>query len=355
MEELNISENERILIIAPHPDDECIGAGGILLKYSTQCNVVVMTDGRQGQGDTDPEEGKRIRRGEFAAEMERLEIKNYRMLDIEDGTLLSHIEDGLKTVDLREYDRIFVTGMHDAHADHKAAFLCVMKAAKSIPLDQYPRCYLYEVHTPILSPTHFLDITDILQEKCELIRFHISQLKDFPYDELARQCAEYRGTLHRMPKKQIEVYQIVDLKAGNEEDISETDILLQKERLNGWCAKQWVRRLIHGKKISDELFGSDMREIYIYGYGELGKLLLEELKNTDIKVKAVVDRRAEQFMDTKVPVISLREAVQDIPVVVTAVYEYSGIAMKLKEAGFKRICSIRDLLEGAVRAREGDG
>ena len=45
---LVIKETEKILIVAPHPDDESIGTGGLLSLYSNQCDVIVMTDGRYG-------------------------------------------------------------------------------------------------------------------------------------------------------------------------------------------------------------------------------------------------------------------------------------------------------------------
>ena len=74
MQILSVKESDRILIIAPHPDDECIGAGGILAMYSALCRVLVLTDGRQGQGDAAPEIEKEIRKQEFARKMQFLGI-----------------------------------------------------------------------------------------------------------------------------------------------------------------------------------------------------------------------------------------------------------------------------------------
>ena len=53
---LVIKETEKILIVAPHPDDESIGTGGLLSLYSNQCDVIVMTDGRYGNTEIPPDQ-----------------------------------------------------------------------------------------------------------------------------------------------------------------------------------------------------------------------------------------------------------------------------------------------------------
>lgn len=345
MKALDITDDDRILIIAPHPDDECIGPGGVLQKYAKQCEVIVLTDGRQGQGDTAPEKEKQIRKREFMDEMKRLKVGRFRMLDIEDGMLLSHT-DCITEIPLKEYSKIFVTGISDAHPDHKAAFLCVKEAAKNMASEEMPECYLYEVHTPLQSPTHFFDISDTLKEKCELIRLHKSQLKELPYDVLAEQCACYRATLYRMPGKKIEVYEAVDLSEKAAPVIPETEMSLQRERVNGWVLKRWILRLLEGSRIAEELSDRGIKTIYVYGYGELGKLLIWELSDMGIHIEAVIDRRAGQLDGGKIPVIPLETADCRLPVVVTVIYEYPEIEKKLKALGFEEIYSLKSLLEG---------
>ena len=46
---IKIASEDKILIIAPRPDDECIGGGGIIAAYPNQCDVLLLTDGAYGQ------------------------------------------------------------------------------------------------------------------------------------------------------------------------------------------------------------------------------------------------------------------------------------------------------------------
>ncbi len=345
MRELKINEDSRILIIAPHPDDECIGAGGLLAKYANRCDVILLTDGRQGQGDISPAKLLEIRKQEFIEEMESLNVRSYKMMEIEDGTLISHT-DCLFGVNLSNYDLIFVTGGQDDHPDHKAAFLCLKKAIESQKREDFDlKVYAFEVHTPLLKPTHFLDITDNIQRKVDLIRIHRSQNKELPYDVLAEQCAAYRGTLFRMPGKKLEVYEEIDINVNTDDIISETENLLRKERMIGWTLKRWVRALLNGSGVSDELVKKRISEVYIYGYGELGKLFLAELRGKGISVRAVIDRRAEQFTDESIRVILINETKNDIPVIITAVYECVEIEEQLRKRGFEQIYSLKSMLE----------
>ena len=92
MECIRISEKENILIVAPHPDDECIGVGGILCKYAKNCTVLLLSMGEQGQGKMSIDNTRNIRKDEFTREMEKACVERYYFLNYSDGQLLFHID-----------------------------------------------------------------------------------------------------------------------------------------------------------------------------------------------------------------------------------------------------------------------
>ena len=152
MQVLSIKEDDRLLIIAPHPDDECIGPGGVLALYPHLCKVIVLTDGRQGQGDVAPELEKKIRKQEFANEMRILGISDYEMFDYEDGSLMQYT-DCLENIDLTSFTKIFVTGIHDNHPDHTAACISMYQALKmqaitNVEIHDLAGCDLYSHGRP---------------------------------------------------------------------------------------------------------------------------------------------------------------------------------------------------------------
>ncbi|MCF8383431.1 MAG: PIG-L family deacetylase [Chlorobium sp.] len=57
--EVDIPKSERVLIIAPHPDDEILGTGGSLIRFldnNTRVCVAYLTDGEKSLKELDPAE-----------------------------------------------------------------------------------------------------------------------------------------------------------------------------------------------------------------------------------------------------------------------------------------------------------
>ncbi len=344
MRYMYIGEKENILIVAPHPDDECIGAGGIISCYASQCDVVVLTDGRIGQGDIEAGEIKKIRKNEFLQEMQLAKVKSYRMLDLEDGVLMQHT-DCLLGMDLSSYTKIFVTGTHDDHPDHTAAFHAVMNCIKEQKLFDI-EVFVYEVHTALQNPTHLLDITEKIGEKLQLIKCHGSQVSQMPYDRMARVTAEYRALQNRMPDRLIEVYQRVGIGDNDESTLFELEQKLQKQILFYQLFVKWFEKRNQKRYIKDFLLNRHYTEIAIYGYAECGRLLYQELNGSQIKVLYIMDKKdikisEEEDIKIYVPQKNL-EPVQ--AVIVTAIYYYEEIKKELEELDYKNVISLSDMI-----------
>ncbi len=344
MQVLEIKPNDNILIIAPHPDDECIGPGGVLCLYPKQCSVIVLTDGREGQGDVLPDIAKKIRKTEFVEEMRYLGIRDYQMFDYKDSTLIQHT-DCLQQVNLSVYTKIFVTSNHDNHSDHTAAYVGICQAIHKQKIRNV-EVYLYEIHVPLSNITHILDITDVIDIKQRLIRFHQSQIKGLPYDRYAKCMAEYRALQNRMSGQYIEVYSLITLADKADSVVIELEKRLQKSNLFYLILTRWVELKIRGYNIADVLEEKGYYKIAVYGYAELGKLLCLELLNTNVKVEYVLDKKVKQIRDVNLPVYMPENGLPKVDaVIVTAVYYFDDIRDDLLEKGFENIISIRTLID----------
>lgn len=347
MKPLLISEKDQLLIIAPHPDDECIGPGGLLAFYKGRCQVWVLTDGAIGQRDIQPEKCRCIRKHEFMDEMSYLALSSdhYKLLECPDGLLHQNIS-CLEDYDLSQFTKIFVTGKEDHHADHMAAFRCVVYALKQ----QHVRnveVYCYEVHNAMVEPTHYFDITEMIDEKIRLIQFHKSQLGELPYDSYARVAAQYRALQNRMAGKYIEVYtKITDYDNHKDSGLFQEIEDLQKFKLFYSVLTVWLS-LPSKECCCKFLYEKSISSCVIYGYAELGKILYKCLKKCGIQVPYILDaKKAGSKNEDGIQILAPRKRSDaDLCVLVTAVYYFDEIRQKLLELGYRQVISLKEIIE----------
>lgn len=343
---LSIDKNDRILIIAPHPDDECIGVGGLLKKYSKQCVVWLLSDGSQGRNpEQSPHDIKQIRKQEFLKEMAELNIIHYKMFDIEDGTLSQHL-DCLNNEDLSVYTKIFVTNKNDSHLDHKAAYNIVKNALQYQKL-QNIEVYQYEINAPLSQVSHFMDMGSDIESKKFLIELHKSQVSIFPYNEMAIYLNKYRAASFGLRNSYIETYLLSDINESINEYIVNIEQKQQKQKQITNVYDMWLTINMNGKSVFEYLKKRNIKEIAIYGYGGLGKRLCQELEKQDIvKVKYIIDQRAKQKTDCKKKIVPLSENMEEVDcIVVTVVHEYNEIRENLLNVGCHNIVSLEKILD----------
>ena len=166
------TEEDRIAIIAPHPDDECMYAAGVLLLASDRTDIFVLTDGSHGNKEHSIKEEAAIRKNQFDAEMAYIKPHAVTWFGIED-TKLSENAGIIRKIDFTPYTRIFLPWIESLHPDHRAAAeMCINEIRKQ---GCHAECYSGEVYKPFPSPSHYIDITSVVEEKRRLIRFHEDQ------------------------------------------------------------------------------------------------------------------------------------------------------------------------------------
>lgn len=189
MENLSFSSSARILVLAPHPDDESIGCGGLLLQYPGQCDVIVLTDGCHGGPlGMDKKETVNLRKSEFERAMAYARVKKWYFLGVEDGKLSKNFMK-FAELDIDGYDAIFIPAPGENHEDHACVYEFLLK------LQPQAQIYGYEVWSALGSPSHYIDISDVVDDKKRLIAIYESQVAQVDYVSKAIGLNCFRGML----------------------------------------------------------------------------------------------------------------------------------------------------------------
>lgn len=196
--EIKFKESDRCLILAPHSDDESIGMAGTLAKYPKNFEVVCLTDGKKGFGkefDLSEEEKIQLRKDEFVRAASYVEPKEIKFMEIPDKTVILNF-DKLAEIDLRNYDYIFIPNILDQHIDHKSVGIHLARMLKEKKHNKYLKIGMFEVWSSLPLPNHYVDISDVVDTKRNMIQAHVSQNGKKRFDERILGLNFYRGIVH---------------------------------------------------------------------------------------------------------------------------------------------------------------
>ena len=185
---------EKILVLAPHMDDETIGCGGTLALHAqrgAQITVVFLTDGRNGSSEVNVltgEERERkqrelveLRTTEARAALQRLGVNRMVCLDAEDGALdkCDWVAEKLRDVLLKHQPEIVYLPFYlEEHPDHRATSQVLLDAVAGTSL-QF-QCMGYEVWTPLF-PNCLVRIDTTVETKKQALGEYRSQLQQCDY------------------------------------------------------------------------------------------------------------------------------------------------------------------------------
>ncbi len=163
--------NRRIIVFAPHPDDEVLGCGGIIAKKVSEgwgVFIVIMTDGKDCFSkvfgihvNPSTEELKQVRREESkrAAAILGVPLQNVIFLDFEDGKLFKNAEkaEEITREILKQKDpaEVYYPYGKDDHIDHRETNRIINNSMKKLGSAALQFQYsLYMKHPRISSITN---------------------------------------------------------------------------------------------------------------------------------------------------------------------------------------------------------
>ncbi|MDE6498437.1 MAG: PIG-L family deacetylase [Muribaculaceae bacterium] len=181
-------ENKKILVIAPHADDEVLGVGGYLLHEKAHGAEIMLVIGTIG--GTDIRQNYDVRMAEFNAVCERLGARGevlFKNMDTLMDTLPAfEITSRLdKIVDSFRPDEIFIN-YRSLHQDHIKLYECAL-ASMRLREGYSPRLvalYEYPFATTQVGPIGggymYHDISDCIEEKVALFELYATQIRATP-------------------------------------------------------------------------------------------------------------------------------------------------------------------------------
>ncbi len=187
----------KLLVVAPHPDDETLGCGGTLLKarnQSASLNWLIVTtiDGVEGyaaeQVRSREAEIEQVSKAYGFDSVFKLEYPTCRLDSVPAQELVDSIGKVIKEI---EADTLYLPYPGDAHSDHKIVFDAACSCTKWFRYPSVRRVLAYEtisetefglrLEYPVFNPNVFVDIQQYAEKKLEIINIYQSEMDKFPF------------------------------------------------------------------------------------------------------------------------------------------------------------------------------
>lgn len=201
-----------VAVIAAHPDDEALGAGGAMALHAARgdsVHPVFLADGVGARGG----DAAAAKRRESAAQRaaKALGAAEPRFLGLPDNRLdsvpLLEVVQRIEEI-IREVQPSVVYTHHsgDLNIDHLVCNRAVLTACRPLPHCRVRRIYAMEivsstewgipVHSDAFVPTRFVDITTTLAVKQRAVEAYAEEMREFPHPrsyQLVDALARVRG------------------------------------------------------------------------------------------------------------------------------------------------------------------
>lgn len=206
--------SKQVLVLAPHPDDEILGAGGVIARHVFENDVVdvaILTNANVGAPEL------------FTAK---------KVADVREEAVIAHRSLGVRNTWFEEFaaprldaepsypialaiakiiretgaELLYIPFRGDLHNDHRVIFTAALVAARPTPEQTVATILSYETLSETewaapfaddaFIPTVFVDISRFLEKKLKALACFKSQMRPFPNSrslETVTALARFRG------------------------------------------------------------------------------------------------------------------------------------------------------------------
>ncbi len=195
----------KVLVFAPHNDDEVLGVGGTIAKLSKAGNSVYVCEVTYG-GNYKP--------------IQKEALEAHRLLGVKETIFLNLPVVELKNLSPKEINKaigevvnkiqpevVFMPFIGDMHVDHREVTESVLVAVRPVNNCSVKTVYMYETLSETgwnipnsertFSPNTWIDISSTVEEKIKAMECYQTQIKEYPNPrstEGIRALAMYRGS-----------------------------------------------------------------------------------------------------------------------------------------------------------------
>jgi LmbE family N-acetylglucosaminyl deacetylase len=238
MEPIADSEISRVLVVTAHPDDVDFGAGGTIAQWTAKGIEVaycIATNGDQGGEDPDVPRDQMpvIRQREQRDAGKILGVTDIEFLNYRDGWLEPTIElrkKIVKAIRRVKPDRMIIQSpernwdrLGASHPDHMAAGEAAIQAVYPDARNRFAFMDLLDEGlepwrvkevwvTSMITPNHYVDITDTFPKKMAALHAHVSQTAhNADLEKMVREWGERNAVAGGLPEGRIaEAFRVVN-------------------------------------------------------------------------------------------------------------------------------------------------
>ncbi|MCV3457664.1 PIG-L deacetylase family protein [Campylobacter sp. CNRCH_2016_0050h] len=203
-------KNNKILIIAAHPDDEVLGCFGTIAKYIQQgyeAYTLILGEGKTSR-DINSENEQEILEDELFKANNLLGIKKVFRKFFPDNAfdkipLLEIVKSIEEVKNEIKPNIIFTHYEKDLNIDHQITYKATITATRSLQEESVKEIYSFEIlsstewNYPLsFQPDVFFDISETLDLKLKAMSFYQSELRNYPHPrslEGIKINAQYQG------------------------------------------------------------------------------------------------------------------------------------------------------------------